>query len=1092
MTSLRHRLLAAAATAAVTAAPLAAVPALAQATGVQALMEQAGYWRAQGQPSRAVAALDRALASQPSNPDVLAAAALLQVELGQPATAQDLLGRLRGAAPDDARIAKVEAALNLVRERSAPAVVAQAREAGQQAMETGDPARAARAFEAALARDPADAAALGGLGVIRLRQGRADEAAGLLGRAAAVSPVEARRWAAPLEEAAFAAELAAARRYLGRGEAERAEAVLLRASRREAMDRAEAEALLGEMALRAGDLAEAEFRFRGAQLRRPALPTARDGLLETLRRANRIAEADALGRRAATEASPRAEALRAEAARTEDPEAAVALLRKAAEASTTPWARLDLARLLARQGRGAEGRALLEGGLPASPAPEVVLAAALFASDEGRVADAMRLLDRVPDRVRGPTGTRLLRSLRWQVEVASALSLDPAGQRAALLAMAGRPDPTGEAALLALRGLLRAGDRDGAAEAARLALAGNRGGDAATRIALAGAMADAGLTREGAELLMPLAADAGVSPAQRRQVVALGGPAGPRLAAAAPPAPIEAEPPRIYQGARDPRVAGRIAEAVLRRDPRNVEARLGATEAALLRRDVSTAEALVAEGRFLNASDPRISMAEAGLARVTGDRRRAQTALQLAADQRRAQIGAAAPYRRTVLAGSTAGDGQGSSFVPLDSNPASAARIGVTPTQLRESDDPLLSEIGRQLAEVNQETTGRVVPNFAFRSRTGERGLERLREYGGGVEAGMPLPGIGGELSARVQAVTLDSGSAGSSLNRARRFGTSAVALPGFGADIPSEQISEQAAAIAAGQAAALRPRDNSATGTSIGIAYARSGVTVDIGSTPLGFRESTVLGGVEVTPRLAENLQLRLRGERRSVTDSILSWGGVRDPLSGNTFGGVTRNTGVVQLEYYPGRFGGYAGGGYSYITGNGVADNQRWQAQGGVSYAIVRNPEQELVTGLDLLYFDYQKNLRYFTLGHGGYFSPQTYVAASVPLDWRERRGNFAYRLGGSVGVGYFRERGEAVFPDNPALQSLLVQQAAAAPTNTSVATRYGGQSSTNFVWGVRGDLEYALTPTLRVGLSGRYDKSADFQEGRALVYARYRFDP
>ncbi|MBP0494733.1 cellulose synthase subunit BcsC-related outer membrane protein [Pararoseomonas indoligenes] len=1082
MTSLRHRLLAAAATAAVTTASLAAVPALAQGAGVQVLMEQANYWRAQGQPMRAAAALERALASQPSNPDVLAAAALLHLELGQPGVAQDMLARLLQVAPEDAKVAKVEAALKAAGDRFAPAAATQERQAGQQAFDLGDPARAARAFEAALARDPADPAALGGLGVIRLRQGRAEEASGLLARAVAVSAAEARRWAAPLEEAAFAAELAAARRLLGRGEAERAEAVLLRATRREALDRAEAEALLGEMALRAGDLTEAEARFRSAQLRRPALPAARDGLLETLRQGNRIAEAEALARQAAAVASPRADALRAEAARTEDPEAAIALLRKAAEASPAPWAKLDLARLLARQGRGAEGRAVLEGGLPASPAPEAVLAAALFASDEGRYADAMRLLDRVPDRVRGPTGTRLLRTLRWQAEVTAALAQDPAGLRGALLAMSGRPDPTGEAALLALRGLLRAGDRDGATEAVRLATAGNRVGTAALRIALAGAMADAGMSREGADLLKPLSADAGIPAAQRRQILALGGPAAPRLAAAVPSVPLEAEPPRIYQGARDPRVAGRIAEAVLRRDPRNVEARLGATEAALMRRDIDAAEALVVEGRFLNASDPRISVAEAQLARVAGDRRRAQTALQLAADQRLAQIGTAAtPYRRTVLAGSTAADGQGSSFVPLDSNPASATQVGVTPSQLRASDDPLLSEIGRQLAEVNQEATGRVVPNFAFRARSGERGLERLREYGGGVEAGVPLPGIGGDLSARVQAVTIDASGAGSSTDRLRRFGTNPLHLPGIGDPAAANQFPDS------------RIRDTSATGTSLGLAYARNGVTVDIGSTPLGFRETTVLGGVEVTPRLAENFQLRLRGERRSVTDSVLSWAGVRDAQSGLTFGGVTRNTGIAQLEYYPGRFGGYVGGGYSYITGNNVADNQRWQAQGGVSYAIIRNPEQELVTGLDLVYFNYQKNLRNFTLGNGGYFSPQTYVSAAVPIDWRERRGNWAYRVGASAGVGYFRERGTAVFPNNPNLQSDLEQAAGRELANGFIIpTRYSGQSTTNFVWGARADLEYALTPTLRVGLSGRYDKSADFEEARALVYARYRFDP
>lgn len=424
-----------------------------------------------------------------------------------------------------------------------------------------------------------------------------------------------------------------------------------------------------------------------------------------------------------------------------------------------------------------------------------------------------------------------------------------------------------------------------------------------------------------------------------------------------------------------------------------------------------------------------------------------------------------------------AGDGQGSSFEPLDANPAGAVAGGVTPSQLRASEDPLLAEIGRQLAEVNEQAAGRVVPNFAFRTRSGSSGLERLREYGGGAEAAMPLPGLGGELSARVQAVNLDTGRLDPSLSNLRRFGTNPVLLPGA------------AGAVADVQAAALRPRGESITGTAIGAAYARSGVTVDLGSTPLGFHEQRMLGGIEFTPRLSENFQLRLRGERRSVTDSLLSWSGMRDGATGTVFGGVTRTTGRAQVEYFADRISGYAGGGYSSINGRNVADNNRLEASAGIGYAVMRSPTRELTTGLDLSYFAYDKNLRHFTFGQGGYFSPQTYINASVPLDYRERIGDFAYHVGASLGVANFREKSSSIFPTDPGLQSALEQQAA---SDSSVATRYGSQRSTSVTAGLRADVEYALTPVLRIGATARYDRSADFDETRALVYARYRFDP
>ncbi|WP_458096939.1 cellulose synthase subunit BcsC-related outer membrane protein [Roseomonas sp. WA12] len=1074
MTTLRHHLLAAAAT----AACLASGSALAQGS-VGVLVEQAGFWRAQGQPARAAAALERALTSQPSNPDALTVAALTQLELGQPAGAAALLDRLRTAVPGDVRVARVEEALRAATARTEPALTANARQAGQVALGAGDVARAAQAFEAVLLRDPNDVSALGVLGLARMRQGRAAEARDLLGRAAAGTSDEARRWDRPLDEAAFLVELTEARRQVALGAPETAETVLLRASRRDVADRAEAEAMLGELSLRAGELPEAENRFRNALIRRPALPTASYGLLESLRRQGRIAEADSLSRQLASDGASRADALRAEAARTEDPESALALLRKAALAAPdSTWMRLDLARLLSRQDRAAEGRALLETGMTGAAATQ---AAALFAEEEGRVVDAIRLLERLPDRLRGPEQARLLRSLRWQVEVGTALAQPLAERRAALLALAGRVDPTGEALLLALRGFLRAGDREGASEVVRLVLSAGRGVVHGARINLAAMLSDARMEREAADVLQPLMNEAALSPAQRRQVAALFGSAPQQVAAA--PAPIEAEAPRLYQGARDPRVAGRIAEAVLRRDPRNVEARIGAIEAALMRRDLAAAETLLTEGRLLNGSDPRVSVMEARMARAGGDGRRAQIALQLAADQRRAQLGgsgglslavAETPYRRTMLAGEGAMDGQGSSFSPLASNPASAAVGGVTPSQLRASEDPLLSEIGRQLAEVNEQASGRIVPNFAFRARSGDRGLERLREYGGGVEAAVPLPSIGGELSARLQAVTIDAGRLDSSAGSLNRFGTIAT-LPSGALDDP-------------GRRAALRPRDESATGTSIGAAYTRGGVTVDIGSTPLGFREQTILGGVELTPRLSQDVQLRLRAERRSVTDSLLSWSGMRDPNLGLTFGGVVRNTGRGQIEYFAGRFGAYAGAGYSTLNGKNVADNTRIEAGGGVTYAVMREPDRELVGGLDLTYYGYDKNLRLFTLGHGGYFSPQTYVGLSIPVDYRQRWGDWALRVGGTAGVAYFREKRSDLYPTDRGLQDIAEQQAGA----TRVSAFYPSQSATSFIAGARADLEYAITPSLRVGASARYDRSADFNETRALVYARYRFDP
>ncbi|GGC26551.1 hypothetical protein GCM10011504_00980 [Siccirubricoccus deserti] len=42
---------------------------------------------------------------------------------------------------------------------------------------------------------------------------------------------------------------------------------------------------------------------------------------------------------------------------------------------------------------------------------------------------------------------------------------------------------------------------------------------------------------------------------------------------------------------------------------------------------------------------------------------------------------------------------------------------------------------------------------------------------------------------------------------------------------------------------------------------------------------------------------------------------------------------------------------------------------------------------------------------------------------------------------------------------------------------------------IGGLRGDIEYPLTPQLRLGGLFRYDRAADWNEARGLVYLRYR---
>ncbi|MBN0817387.1 BCSC C-terminal domain-containing protein, partial [Pseudomonas aeruginosa] len=163
----------------------------------------------------------------------------------------------------------------------------------------------------------------------------------------------------------------------------------------------------------------------------------------------------------------------------------------------------------------------------------------------------------------------------------------------------------------------------------------------------------------------------------------------------------------------------------------------------------------------------------------------------------------------------------------------------------------------------------------------------------------------------------------------------------------------------------------------------------------PLGQDLNTVVGGVKWSPKLTNYLSLILTGERRSLTDSLLSYVGLKDAYSGKTWGQVTKNGGTLQLSYDDGDAGFYVGGGgYSYL-GQNVASNTSINANAGVYLRPYHDEYRQLQAGLSMSYMDYSKNLSYFTYGQGGYFSPQNYVSVSLPVSLTEKYDNWTMKL-------------------------------------------------------------------------------------------------
>jgi Tfp pilus assembly protein PilF len=290
------------------------------------------------------------------------------------------------------------------------------------------------------------------------------------------------------------------------------------------------------------------------------------------------------------------------------------------------------------------------------------------------------------------------------------------------------------------------------------------------------------------------------------------------------------------------------------------------------------------------------------------------------------------------------------------------------------------------------------------------------------------------------------------------------------------------------GQYAASPDADRSAvhthaTGVTLGAGYETDDWRVDIGTTPVGFLVQNVVGGVKVDiPN--DYVSLRVNASRRAVTSSELSYAGVRDPVSGSVYGGVVRSGLDVRIARDIGDADVFAQLGAGVFTGRNVETNQAYTLRTGFTVPILQGPNWRVESGLIGNYWHYQKNLDFYTYGQGGYYSPQRYMSAAIPLDWSGRSGRLSWGLHTTLGISQAYTADSNFYPTRPDLQA-----AAARAGNDNV---HEGSRSTGVSYSVAGILQYKFTRHVVGGISFSIDRSTSYEPSSAMIYFRYLFNP
>ena len=1031
--------------------------------------------------------------------------------------------------------------------KAAPVAVpagGQLRADGFQALNSGDLANAERLFGQALKASAQDREAAGGLGVVRLRQQRFAEARDLLARAA--QGPNAAGWREAYEAADFFASLRVAADAREAGRLAEAETKARKLAARNLPYAVEADLLLGDTLSAQRKPAEAEAAFRAALAKAPDRAETRQGLALVLIDQGRADEARELAAGldgpAARGLTARIERIRAAklAEAGDNFGAGAALANALAAAPDDPWIRYDYARFLAEHGDAAQAASVAAPLSAANAGPDALSAAALYAASRSRLAEAASILRRIPETRRTADVKALARrlSLDGSIQEAKALAAQGLTTRAVIL-LRGQADAAGADFAARSRLALALYDLGDAYQAGAMARAaaeaplptGARPGDGAGFVEV---LAASGQDLAAEQLLASLKAQArggedqaaltrlmtGYAVRKADQQRTAGDYAGAfdTLSAAFNAAPgdkgLTAALARLCQAGGLKAQAAQVYDALVRMSPSDADVLLEAARAAIDAEDWGRAEQRLALGLKAAPAKAELYFELGRMEKARGHDRAAARAFRTAQSLSHTGAPTGVPgqalAQNPILVGGALGpnpfagsraasnpfapqslygpalqpasfpmqaSGQGPAIPAYPQAAPSAKRslAGLLPSfgdapMTVAADAPLQSRIAAELDDLAEDHAIAVDTGFDIRARSGDAGTSRVTEIE--TRLGVSAPAFGGRISAEVTPTTLRAGTSG---------GFTAAGIGTAPLEVAAGKLQTPPVPVVA------RATSPQVSGVGFKVGFKSEGFSGDVGITPAGFGHTTVVGGLQWTPKLGP-AALKLGLERRAVTDSVLSYAGLKDAYTGQTWGGVTKDQVTLGASYDRGNgIGAYGEVAAKRLTGRGVASNTGYEVNLGGYVTVYQGEHGAVKLGANLNAQAYEKNLRHFSLGQGGYFSPQQYVSLSFPVSYTAKGDRWSWDVKLAPGFSAYSEDPSPIFPTDPARQGKITY---AAGQSAEVSAVHAGTSRSGF--GVSGEVkgEYRIGRSTTLGGHAGLDTFGQYNEFKLGVFLKKTF--
>ncbi|MDN8600907.1 cellulose synthase complex outer membrane protein BcsC [Citrobacter sp. S2-9] len=512
-------------------------------------------------------------------------------------------------------------------------------------------------------------------------------------------------------------------------------------------------------------------------------------------------------------------------------------------------------------------------------------------------------------------------------------------------------------------------------------------------------------------------------------------------------------------------------EAVLAREPNNVDAHLGLTEVFIAQGDNAAARAELAKLPAAEAGEtPSINMQRRiALAQMQlGDTASAQQTFNKIVPQAKSQP--PSMENAMVLRDAAAIQAQaGEPEQALDTYKDAMVAAGITPTRPEdndtftrltrndEKDDWLKRGVRSDAADLYRQQDLNVTLEHDYWGSSGTGGYSDLKAHTTMLHVDAPYSD--GRMFFRTDMVNINVGSFSDDANGQYddNWGTCTLS------DCSGS-------------------RSQSDRGASVAVGWANDTWSWDIGTTPMGFEVVDVVGGVSYSNDIGP-LGYTLNAHRRPISSSLLAFGGQKDAPSNTnkTWGGVRADGGGVSLSYDKGEANGvWASLTGDQLTGQNVEDNWRVRWMTGYYYKIINENNRRVTIGLNNMIWHYDKDLSGYSLGQGGYYSPQEYLSFAVPVMWRQRTEHWSWELGGSVSWSHSRTK---TMPRYPLINLIPEDFQDEARTQTN-----DGGSSQGFGYTARALIERRVTSNWFIGTAVDIQEAKDYTPSHFLLYARY----